>query len=205
MTHLYIVRHGDSIYDTVDGKFPRRDLGLSAEGLKQAEHLRDRLKHSEEIKPDVLIASPERRAKETAEIIAPIFDMPIIFDEDVEEWRSDDGTLTDEEFMRPWEALSAAEKPYYRWIEGCETLLEFSLRVNVAMNRILNEHQGKTILLASHGAFIQATFAYFFGFSLAIPPRVSPEIHHTSITHWYRSDKQERWILERTNDYHHLK
>ncbi len=204
MTHLYIIRHGDYIYDMIDGKLPRLDLGLSADGIKQVEKLCDRLAQTGEIKPDVLIASPERRAKETAEMIAPVLGQTIFFDEDVEEWRSDDGTLTDEEFMSPWNALSDAEKPYYRWIEGCETLLEFSLRVHVAMNRIVQEHAGKTVVIVSHGAFIQATFAYFYGLSLALPPRVSPEIRHTSITHWISSDKPNRWILERSNDCHHL-
>lgn len=205
MTHLYLIRHADYIYDLVDGNPPKRDLGLSSEGHTQAEKLRERLATSGEIKPDVFISSSARGAHETAEIIAPALGVPFILDADVEEWRSEDGTLSEEEFMRPWEQLSDTQKPYYRRVEGCETMLEFSLRVHVALNRILNEYEDKTILVLTHGAFIQVSFAYFFGYSNAIPQRAAPDIKRTSITHWYKVPNKERWILERSNDCHHLR
>lgn len=202
MTHLYLIRHADYIYDLVDGKYPERDQGLSPEGIEQAERLRDRLSRTGEIKPDVFISSTERGAHETAKIIAPALGQTIILDRDAEEWRSEDGTLSHEQFMEPWNKLSDAEKPYYRWVEGCETLLEFSVRVHTALNRILQEHQSKTIAILTHGAFIQVSFAYFFGYSVAVPQRAAPEIRRTSITYWFNTGN--RWILERSNDYHHL-
>lgn len=204
MTHLYLIRHADYIYDLVDGKYPKRDLGLSPEGISQAERLRDRLVRTREISPDVFISSPEPGALQTAEIIAPTLGHPIVLDKDVEEWRSEDGTLSTEAFMGKWNSLSDSQRPYYHWIEGCENMLEFSLRVHVSLNRILEAHQGKTILIVSHGAFIQTSFAYFFGYSLAVPQRVMPEIKRTSITHWFSLEGQNRWILERSNDYSHL-
>jgi probable phosphoglycerate mutase len=202
LTHLYLIRHADYIYDLVDGKYPKRDQGLSPEGVKQAERLRDRLSKSGEIKPDVFISSTERGAHETARVIQPVVGVPITLDKDFEEWRSEDGSLTTEEFMGPWEKLSDAQKPYYRWVEGCETLLEFSIRVYAALNRVLEEHDGKTILVLSHGAFIQTSFAYFFGYSLHIPQRAAAEIRRTSITHWLKTPSG-RWILERSNDCAH--
>ncbi|MEM8530555.1 MAG: histidine phosphatase family protein [Chloroflexota bacterium] len=203
MTHLYLIRHADYLYDVIDEKYPKRNLGLTAEGIVQAEKLRNRLVNTGEIKPNVFISSTERGAKETAEIIAPAFDVDILFDEDVEEWRSEDGTLSTEEFMGTWNALSDTEKPYYRWVEGCETILEFSLRVNVTLNRILSAYEGKSILIMTHGVFIQASFAYFFGFSLAIPQQAVPEVNKTSITHWFERHAN-KWVLERVNDHHHL-
>ena len=202
MTHLFLIRHADYIYDLVDGQYPRRDQGLSPEGVQQAERLRDRLARTGEIKPDVFISSPERRAHETAQILEPVLNVPIIPDKDVEEWRSDDGSLSEEEFMRQWTEIQPAQKPYHRWIEGFESLLEFSVRVHFALNRILAEHEGKTILIVSHGAFIQTTFAYFFGYNMAIPQRAAAEIRKTSITHWY--SEGTRWTLERSNDCQHV-
>jgi probable phosphoglycerate mutase len=157
-----------------------------------------------EIKPDVFISSPERGAHETAQILAPALGQSIILDKEVEEWRSEDGSLTTAQFMEPWERLTDAQRPYYRWVEGCETLVEFGLRVNVALNRILHEHQDKTILIMSHGAFIQTSFAYFFGYSMAVPQRAAPDIKRTSITHWFKAGNKNTWLLERSNDYHHL-
>lgn len=137
----------------------------------------------------------------------PYKDQPIILDKDFEEWRSENGTLSDEAFMKSWEDLTAEEKQYFRWVEGCETLLEFSLRVHVALNRVVNEYQDKTILMLSHGAFIQVSFAYFFGYSIAVPQRAVPEISRTSITYWLHTGKSNsnRWVLKYANDRHHLR
>jgi len=201
LTHIYLIRHAENIDGLIDGKMA--DLGLSPEGIAQAEKLRDRLAKSGEIKADVFIASPERRAHETAQIIQPALGQPIILDEEVVEWKSDDGSIDGEEFMRRWNEVPKAHKPYYRWIEGYENRMEFSLRVHLALNRIVQEHTGKTVVILSHGAFIQLSFMYFFGFGEAVMDRAMPEIRRTSITHWYL-DSKERWNLERSNDCHHL-
>ncbi len=204
MTHLYLIRHADYIYDLVDSKYPKRDLGLSPEGVVQAERLRDRLASTEEIKPDVFTSSTDRGAHETAKILAPAFGQQIVLDKDVEEWRSEDGSLSTEEFMARWSQVPKSQKAYYRWIDGCENRMEFVLRVHLALNRILQEHAGKTIVVVTHGAFIQTSFTFFFGYGEASLDRATPEIKRTSITHWYKRDDQDRWVLERSNDYHHL-
>src|SRR6266852_2017855 len=97
MTHLYIIRHGQAI-----SAVQRRigNTGLSPLGVLQAERLRDRLAATGEIAADVLIASPLLRACQTAEIIAPAFGLPIIFDSEIEEWRD------------PEEAEGQSEKKY---------------------------------------------------------------------------------------------
>jgi 2,3-bisphosphoglycerate-dependent phosphoglycerate mutase len=152
----------------------------------------------------VFISSPERRAHETAKILTPAFNQPITLDKDVEEWRSDDGSLTPEEFMERWQQVPKSQKAYYRWFEGGENRAEFTLRAHLTLNRILQEHAGKTVVVLGHGAFIQISFGYFFGYGEASLERAIPEIKHTSITHWYNSEDQDRWMFERSNDYHHL-
>ncbi|MBI1278612.1 MAG: histidine phosphatase family protein [Anaerolineaceae bacterium] len=201
LTHIYLIRHAENIDGLIDGKMG--DLGLSPEGVTQAQHLRDRLAKSSEIQPDVFIVSPERRANETAHIIQPALGQPMVLDENVVEWKSDDGSIEPEEFMRRWNEVPKAHKPYYRWIEGYENRMEFSLRVHQALNRIVQQYAGKTVVILTHGAFIQMSFMYFFGFGEAILDRAVPEIRRTSITHWYL-DAKERWTLERSNDYQHL-
>lgn len=203
MTHLYLIRHGDSIEGLLeDGKYG--DLGLSPEGVQQAERLRDRLAKTGEIKPDIFIASTMRRAHETATIIAPALEQPILLDADFEEWRGDDGSLSPDEFMARWKAVPKPQKAYYRWHPDYENRIEFTLRVNLTLNRVLQEHAGKTILAVTHGAFIQTSFPFFFGYGEASLERAAPEIRRTSITHWYRQEGMEAWLLERSNDYHHL-
>ena len=97
MTHLYLIRHGHSIEGLEDGKY--RDLGLSPEGISQSERLRDRLARTGEIKPDLFISSIERRAHETAKILSPVLNQSLLLDKQFVEWRSNDGSLSPEEFM----------------------------------------------------------------------------------------------------------
>jgi probable phosphoglycerate mutase len=202
-THLYLIRHGDNIDGVLeDGKYG--DLGLSDEGRRQVELLRDRLARTGELKPDVFIASTLRRAQETAAILEPVFDVPITHDSDFEEWRSEDGSLDPEEFMARWRAVPDDQKAYYRWVEGYENRLEFFLRVKLTLNRVVQEHAGKTIVVVSHGAFIQTSFPFFFGYGEAVLACAVPEVRRTSITHWMRGDDEKRWTLERSNDTYHL-
>lgn len=202
MTHIYFIRHGDYIEDLENGTY--QDLGLSPEGIKQTERLRDRLTRTGEIKADVFIASPMRRAKASAEILAPTLDTPILFDKDFEEWLCDDGTLPPDEFSARWRLVPDVQKPFFRFMDGYETSLEFSGRVQAALNRVLQKYEGKTIVLMSHGGVIAASFSYFFGLSGATPSRVSLGAKHTSITHWFKPENTQRWILDYYNDHHHL-
>jgi probable phosphoglycerate mutase len=201
-THLYLIRHADSIDGLEDGKY--RDLGLSEDGRRQAELLRNRLARTGEIRPDVFIVSTMRRAQETATILQPAIGRAMTHDADFEEWRGDDGSVSPEEFMARWQAVPDDQKPYFHWQEGYENRVEFMLRVNQTLNRVLQQHANKMIVAVTHGAFIQLSFPFFFGYGEAVLARAAIEVRRTSITHWMKGNTDKRWMLERSNDYHHL-
>lgn len=203
MTHLYLIRHGETLEIVQDGK--TIEGGLSADGVRQSELLRERLLRTGEIQADVLLASSLQRARETAAVLAPVLNLSVVIDPDFEEWRADDdAVLTADEFNALWANTPDVQKPYLRFVPGGETWLEFSVRVQQALNRMLQEHEGKTIVLVTHGGVIQAAFLYFFGYTASVLPRAGVDIGNTSLTHWYRSASRPRWVLERFNDTHHL-
>jgi 2,3-bisphosphoglycerate-dependent phosphoglycerate mutase len=200
LTSMFLIRHGD--YDEiVDGK-PVENPGISPKGVRQTQLLRDRLARTGEIEAAALIASPARRASETAEILAPALGVPVVLDADLEEWRCDRGALSPEEFTARWQRVSEAQRPYFQWVEGGESFVELTARVQLALNRIWQERVGKTIVLVTHGGVIQASFAYFFNLSATTIPGISTE--NTAITHWTRPADANRWILQRHNDHAHL-
>ena len=204
MTHLFLVRHGNYI-KVEQGKFV--DGRLSAKGIQQAERLRHRLSGSTDIKIDVLISSTMQRARHTAEIIAPALGLPIIYEEEVEEWRNEDGSLTEEQFIALWRDVPAEERPFFRWVNGCENWMEFIVRTTSALHRIIHEHDGKHIMIVCHGGIIEASFVYFFEMSMSNLRRASVDARHTSITHWHKAQFEgfpAIWLLERYNDTGHL-
>ena len=204
MTHLYLVRHGHYI-KVQQGKFV--DGQLSAKGAQQVERLRDRLLQSQDIHVDVLISSTMNRARHTAEILAPVLGLPITFESDVEEWRNEDGSLTEEEFIALWRDVPAEERPFFRWVDGCENWMEFVLRATSALHRIIHEYEGKHIMVVCHGGIIEASFIYFFEMSLANLRRATVDARHTTLTHWHKAEIAgfpAIWLLERYNDTAHL-
>ena len=208
-THLYLIRHGQAI-SAVEKSL--EDTRLSPLGIKQAERLRDRLAATHEIRADVLISSTMNRARHTAEIIAPALGLPITFDEEVEEWRDGDyNTMTQEDRQAKFQNEPIAEWPYIRIAPGAETWVEFNVRMGTALNRITQEHEGKTIVIVCHGGIIDGSFLLFFGLStLQFPRALLGRTRNTSITHWRKNSSAEfgiapTWFLEQYNDAMHLR
>jgi probable phosphoglycerate mutase len=181
---------------------------LTPLGVRQAERLRDRLATTSEIKPDVFIASTLPRARQTAEIIAPALGLPLVLDVDFEEWRTEDGSLSPEEFTARVKEIPDGQMPFFRWVPGCENWLEFSIRADTAFNRLVREHAGKTIVLVCHANIIEASMAFFLGLSGAPLQRLNVLPGHASLTHWEQevplAGFLSEWLLDYYNDRTHL-
>lgn len=207
MTDLYLIRHGEAlgaIHDIIG------DTALSPLGILQAERLRDRLAATGEIAADVLISSTFERARQTAGIIAPALEQPIILDDEVQELRdgASEGMHVDE-YRAKYGEVNFRETPFRQVAPAGENWGQFVLRVCTALERIVREHEGKTIVVVCHGGVIGVSFLYFFGIGgLQQYPLAGFDTHNTSITHWARrsiSGRQPRWRLKSYNDDMHLR
>ncbi len=208
MTQLYLIRHGEAIgaVQKIIG-----DTQLSPLGVTQAERLRDRLAATGEIAADVLIASTFKRASQTAEVIAPAIGLPIHYDDEVHELR--DGAsegMSDEAYRDAYGSVNFAETPFRQVAPGGESWGQFVLRVCRALDNILREYEGKTIVLVCHGGVVGVSFLYFLGFDTLHYPQAGFDTQNTSITHWkrfpyQRSSNGYRWRLLKYNDDMHLR
>ena len=209
-THLYLIRHGEAItnVEPIIGGM-RGDTGLSPLGVRQAEALRDRLTATHEIAADSLIASTLPRARQTAEIIAPAFALPIVWEDDVQEMRVGEADgLRLEEFARRYGVPDFARDPYRPLAPGGESWAQFLLRIGATLHRIADAHDGKTVAIVCHGGIIDGAFLCFFGMDTQSNPVADFHTHNTSITHWERRtfpDKPARWRLVSYNDIAHLR
>ncbi|HLI68285.1 MAG TPA: histidine phosphatase family protein [Ktedonobacteraceae bacterium] len=207
MTHLYLIRHGDA---TTTSTNPLEDPRLTTLGVAQAERLRDRLADTREIRADVLIASTMLRARQTAEIIAPALGLPILYDDDLQEWRfPQDETLNVDEYIEHFKTIPHEQKPFFQVIPGAESWVQFMLRACTSLNRLIQQYEGKTIVVVCHGGIIDASFHFFLRLSTLHLPPAYFDTHNTSITHWYsttdQGDYPSGWMLERYNDTMHLR
>ncbi len=203
-TRLVLVRHGESnvTVNRVIGGF-RSCSGLSELGRQQADRLRDRLAGTGELDADVLIASNFQRAIETAEAIAPVFDdLSIVIEAGFGEHDPGpdiDGMTFDAYIDRygspDWTDPDADVFP------GGETIGTFHARVGDALGRAIDEHRGRSIVIACHGGVIDAAFRHL----LRAPITGGFELHtlNTSVTEFVSTD-HGAWRLRRYNDVAHL-
>jgi probable phosphoglycerate mutase len=147
VTHL--LRHGQTEHTPERRYSGRNDLPLSRTGRAEAEAAAARVR---ELGVEVVVASPLRRTRETAEVVAAALGLPVEYDDDLVEL--DFGAL---------EGLSAAEaqqrhplavRRFFGDVRvaapGGESVADVAARVARARQRVLARHAGRTVLVVSH-------------------------------------------------------
>ena len=208
MTHIYLIRHAESI---MAHSQHIRDImtedALTPEGVKQAERLRDRLAATGEIQADALLASTYPRAFQTANIIAPALNLPVIPEDDLQEWRpGDSGGIYWDEYIEKHGHTNPFKQPFHLTSPTAEAWAQFTIRVASTLHRIAHEYEGKHVVLVCHGGIVDASLLTFLGLSTLFLPHFSTQVENTSITHWQHStqDGYSRWRLHKFNDALHL-
>ncbi|GII27491.1 bifunctional RNase H/acid phosphatase [Planotetraspora mira] len=150
-TSLILLRHGETPL-SVDKRFSGLgDPSLTADGMAQAEAAATRLSR----KPyeiEVIVSSPLTRARQTAEAVASRTGLAVSVEEDLRE--TDFGAWeghTFAEIQKRWPDDLAA------WLAdpevappGGESFATTARRVERARARIIEAHQGRTVLVVSH-------------------------------------------------------
>lgn len=205
-TSIFIIRHG--AYDhrpSLQNTEAPSDFGLSALGRQQVQALRDRLTRTKEIQTDALFCSTLPRARQTAELIAPVLGVIPQVVAELCEWDSGNEVLGVDAFMEKFRGLTPTERRNHRFHPGFETISEFTGRVHRKLHALINLYEEKTIVLVVHGGVVEAAFHYFLGFGPGLFEGGYPAAGHASITLWRRSSSREDWVQEFANDTHHLR
>lgn len=201
--HITLLRHGESEGNILNLFIGQDDYPLTQNGQLQAQALAT-LWAREGKTFDTIIASPLKRARKTAQIIADALDVPIEteplwMEQDYGEWNK----RNIPEVMRSQE-MPNAYTPYDRPGRTGESRTEVYLRAGRALQNLLDRPPGK-YLIAAHGVILNMALY----FALGIPCHPSSEgpwfaFHHTSHTSLTYSPDRYRWVLLRVNDHRHL-
>lgn len=155
MIRLFLVRHGESEWNILNKVQGQKDTALTDNGIRQAEKLAERLK-KESI--DFIYSSDLKRAYDTAKIVGDKLGLKVNKLEGLREinfgcWQGLSINEIKEKFRE--EHLIWMTKPHVLDLPGGETLISLQERVLKAVNSIIKRHEGKNILLVSHGAAIK--------------------------------------------------
>jgi probable phosphoglycerate mutase len=199
VTHL--LRHGRTEHTPERRYSGRNDLPLSATGRAEAEAA---AKRAAELDVDVIVASPLRRTRETAEVVGAVLGLPVQYDDDLVELDFGDleGLTAEEAKQRhPLAARRFAEDITVA-APGGESVADVSDRVARARARILRGHAGKTVLVVSHVTPIKLLLAAGLDVPDDVVHRVFLEAASFCTVAW-RSDG--RAAVRLVNDTGHLR
>jgi uncharacterized phosphatase len=145
MTHICIVRHGQTDWNHHGKLQGQTDIPLNETGRKQAEECREFLKESDW---DVVVTTSLKRASETAEIINEALNLPMIEMNDFKERCFGIGEgLTREARMDKYPDFI---------FPGMEAEEDLEQRIEAGLREVINRFADKKVLLVSHGAVIHA-------------------------------------------------
>lgn len=155
---IYYVRHGQTDYNLakkMQGGGTEKELNET--GIRQAYQTKKEL---ENVKYDIVICSPMKRAKQTAEIINEERNIPIIIDERIRERRLgeyEEKDVTEETEKNIWDYKANNN------IQGGENLYDFEKRIMGFLEDIKKKYDNKKILIVAHGGVAKIIKAHLYG------------------------------------------
>jgi alpha-ribazole phosphatase len=156
---LVLIRHAEPEASAKGRCYGKLDVGLSEYGRRQMARVAEAL---ESVSFDAVYASPRRRARESADIVAS----DVVVDERLGE--IDFGEL---EGLTYEEAAKQYPYVYEQWMErptevtfpGGESFEEMRQRVVEAIDRIRADHREQTVAIVSHGGVNRILLAEALG------------------------------------------
>ena len=158
---LYVVRHGESEAN-LHGKYSGHyDTPLTPKGLEQAKQLTEKLS---EINFKIIISSSLIRARQTAQNINNVFNVPLIVSDEFKERNMGvyEG-LTQNEIIEKFPDLWE-RKCTRQWNDAPtngETYQQFDERITKALLNLEKEYPEKSVLLVTHGFVSRVINRYY--------------------------------------------
>ncbi|CAG9620996.1 histidine phosphatase family protein [Sutcliffiella rhizosphaerae] len=150
---ILLIRHGQSEADLLNVHEGRADFPLTELGKEQAKKLACYLNNHSP--PDIIWASPLKRASETATILAEEIGCMLIKEPSLMEYNN--GVLAGlqkEVAASTYPLPLGGRKPHER-IQNGESEIEFRMRAELALSKVLSESSAVVrIAIVSHGGMI---------------------------------------------------
>ncbi len=154
---ILLTRHGQTDWNVLGKVQGITDIELNDTGIKQAEKTREELLN---YPIDIILSSPLKRAKKTAEIIGKGRNIPIIIEPGLKErcFGKFEGKTREE--IDSYEMWNYNLNKQYEDVESVKDLFK---RVDMLLNKVKQTYQDKTVLLVTHGGVCVPIRAYFEG------------------------------------------
>ncbi|HBZ15097.1 2,3-diphosphoglycerate-dependent phosphoglycerate mutase GpmB [Pantoea sp. NPDC088449] len=205
MLQVYLVRHGETVWNAARRIQGQSDSPLTEKGELQAHQVGERVKS---LGITHVIASDLGRTRRTAEIIADACGCTVTLDARLRELNM--GCLE----QRPLDGLTEEEENWRKTlvdgttagrIPGGESMAEMAARMHEALNALLELPAGSRPLIVSHGMALGVLVSTILGLPAHAERRL--RLRNCSIS---RVDHQQSawlaagWVVETAGDVSHL-
>lgn len=200
-TEVFLVRHGETNWNT-SGRFQGcTDISLSKEGIVQAHYVKKRFRGDF----DCIYASPLKRALKTAEVITENTELTPVISNEIREIN-----------FGKWEGLTLNQiendykEEFKIWrndeingnlVGGDLSIKKASIRARDEILRIARENTGKRIIIVAHGGIIKAGLIGIFGWKMTMYHKMI--LGNTSVSK-LAFDEEFNPVLIFLNDLSHL-
>ena len=196
MTRLIVWRHGNTDWNAADRVQGQSDVELNDLGRDQAVEAAPLLAA---LRPDAIVSSDLRRARDTAQALAALTGLPV----------KTDHRLRERHYGR-WQGLLISEilerfpEEFARWRAGepdpggeVESLEALGKRMGEALQEAADTHRGGTVVVATHGGGARQGCGHLLGW----PPEILRAIGPLQNCHWteLRHDDVRGWQLRAHN------
>ncbi len=179
-TTLLLIRHGQTAWNLLGKYTGQSDIPLNETGRQEAHALARKL---EENPPEVIVSSDLIRARETAEIVAAPFGLPVHTDKDLREINQG---VWEGMYFPDIKAKYAAEfaeretNPLEVAPPEGETVGQVRDRVVTAVTKIAQTYPGKRVAVVAHGLALALIKAHYTNYPIQqvwdlIPPNAQAE------------------------------
>lgn len=161
-TTLYVVRHGQTEWNLEKRLQGHQDSPLTQLGREQASQLCNRLRN-EDI--DMIYCSESKRTRDTADLIKGSRSIPVVLKQEFKELNLGDWEglqhheVIDQE-PESWDHFWNSPHLYVPNEKG-ESYQQLKDRAIPVVEKIINEQQGKTILIVTHQITTKMIMSYF--------------------------------------------
>ena len=157
---IYVMRHGQTDWNVERKLQGRTDIELNETGKHQVKQAQ---KEIEKYNIDLILCSPLKRTKQTAQIVSEGKNIEIIYRDELLE-----RNFGDLEGKQPWKEPLFANNEFYNYtknikMRNIETVRELCDRVWGLLDEIEKTYSDKNVLLVTHGGTSRAISAYFNG------------------------------------------
>lgn len=218
MTCIYLIRHGQASF-AADNYDQLSDLGIKQAGILGT------FLQQKNITPDVTIIGGMKRHRQTAEHSLETMRLPLNVIED-SRWNEYDHQNILAQYNRAFATpkgirsfLASEKEPsevfqkhfvaaMEQWTNTCnseqynESWTQFTTRLIAAFNDLIENHQGKTILVYSSGGAISIIASLLLGLPLEQFIRINGTLVNAGITKAVARGKDKDILLSTLNEHH---